>query len=127
MAISSKGGDPPRVEDQDLVSAALAGGNVRRLKKLGFSPRERDGIVYLWPLDHRKAPPRVLRLVVVHDGRKPGIGHTRKRKARPARRKTARPNAGKNAKHNGLNAPKPPLSSRRWMAPDPSFDERQNN
>ncbi|MFA6133943.1 MAG: sigma-70 family RNA polymerase sigma factor [Phycisphaerae bacterium] len=25
MAISSKGGDPPRVEDQDLVSAALAG------------------------------------------------------------------------------------------------------
>ncbi|MFA6135417.1 MAG: IS4 family transposase [Phycisphaerae bacterium] len=48
-----------------------AGGNVRRLKKLGFSPRERDGIVYLWPLDHRKAPPRVLRLVVVHDGRKP--------------------------------------------------------
>lgn len=48
-----------------------AGGNVRLLKKLGFAVREHDGIVYLWPLAHRRQEPLVLRLVVVHDGRKP--------------------------------------------------------
>ena len=47
-----------------------AGGNVRLLKKLGFAVREHDGIVYLWPLRHRHQEPLVLRLVIVHDGRK---------------------------------------------------------
>ena len=47
-----------------------AGGNVRLLKKLGFVVREHDGIVYLWPQKHRGHEPLVLRLVVVHDGRK---------------------------------------------------------
>ena len=62
-----------------LLSELLAGGrsfiiraagNVGLLKKLGFSIREHDGIVYLWPLRHRHREPLVLRLVVVHDGRK---------------------------------------------------------
>jgi|LSQX01.1.fsa_nt_gb hypothetical protein len=48
-----------------------AGGNVRLLKKLGFVVREHDGIVYVWPQAHRDQAPLVLRLVVVHDGRKP--------------------------------------------------------
>lgn len=47
-----------------------AGANVRLLKKLGFEVREHDGIVYLWPATHRGHEPLVLRLVVVHDGRK---------------------------------------------------------
>jgi hypothetical protein len=47
-----------------------AGGNVRLLKKLGFSMREHAGIVYLWPENRRDHAPLVLRLVVVHDGRK---------------------------------------------------------
>jgi len=47
-----------------------AGGNVRLLKKLGFAVREHDGIVYVWPLQHRRREPLVLRLVIVHDGRK---------------------------------------------------------
>ena len=46
------------------------GGNVRLLRKLGFALREHDGIVYLWPQKHRGQEPLVLRLVVVHDGRK---------------------------------------------------------
>jgi hypothetical protein len=48
-----------------------AGGNVRLLRKLGFAVREYDGIVYLWPQGHRQEAPLVLRLVVLHDGRKP--------------------------------------------------------
>ncbi len=48
-----------------------AGANVRLLKKLGFAVREHDGIVYLWPLEHRGQEPLVLRLVVVHDRRRP--------------------------------------------------------
>ncbi len=46
------------------------GGHVRLLRKLGFAVREYDGIVYLWPTTHRNQEPLVLRLVVVHDGRK---------------------------------------------------------
>jgi hypothetical protein len=47
-----------------------AGSHVRLLKKLGFAVREYDGIVYLWPQGRRKEAPLVLRLVVLHDGRK---------------------------------------------------------
>jgi len=49
------------------------GGNVRLLKNLGCV-RESQGIVYLWPdnaAKKKKLPPLRLRLVVVHDGRKP--------------------------------------------------------
>ena len=46
------------------------GSNVRVLRKLGYSLREHDGIVYLWPASKRRRQPLVLRLVVVHDGRK---------------------------------------------------------
>lgn len=46
------------------------GANVRFLKKLGYV-RESSGTVYLWPdrQAQRSAPPIVLRLVVVHNGR----------------------------------------------------------
>lgn len=47
------------------------GSNVRLLRKLDYAVRERDGTVYLWPAKHRSSQPLVLRLVVVHDGRKP--------------------------------------------------------
>src|SRR5581483_1887059 len=48
------------------------GGNVRLLKKLGLA-RERQGTVYLWPdkAAKRQQPPLRLRLVEVHDGRRP--------------------------------------------------------
>ena len=46
-----------------------AGGNVRLLKKLGFTVREYEGIVYLWPQGQREQAPLVLRLVVLNDGR----------------------------------------------------------
>jgi len=42
---------------------------VHLLRKLGYAFKEHDGIVYLWPQDHRDGQPLVLRLVVVHDGR----------------------------------------------------------
>jgi hypothetical protein len=47
------------------------GGNVRLLKDLGYVRRKRD-IVYVWPDKMAAAhqPPLVLRLVVVHDGKK---------------------------------------------------------
>jgi hypothetical protein len=48
-----------------------AGSHVRLLKNLGFTVREYEGIVYLWPETRRDQAPLVLRLVVVHDGRKP--------------------------------------------------------
>lgn len=48
-----------------------AGANVRLLRKLGLAVREYDGIVYLWPENRRQEEPLVLRLVVLHDGRKP--------------------------------------------------------
>jgi hypothetical protein len=47
-----------------------AGANVRLLTKLGYAVREYEGIVYLWPQDKRRQEPLVLRLAVVHDGRK---------------------------------------------------------
>jgi hypothetical protein len=48
------------------------GSNVRLLKNLGYV-REKRGLVYLWPdrVAAKGMPPLVLRLVVVHDGRKP--------------------------------------------------------
>jgi hypothetical protein len=48
------------------------GSNVRLLRKLGYA-RENQGIVYLWPdtAAAERLPPLVLRLVVVHDGKKP--------------------------------------------------------
>jgi len=65
----------------DLLSSIMASGqqliirvgsNVRLLKKLGYAVKEHDGIVYLWPEKKRdRQPPLVLRLVVLHDGRKP--------------------------------------------------------
>jgi hypothetical protein len=63
----------------ELLRSVLAGGhqfivrvgsNVRLLRKLGYAVREHDGIVYLWPHTHRGHEPLVLRLVVVHDGRR---------------------------------------------------------
>lgn len=47
-----------------------AGANVHLLTKLGYAVREHDGIVYLWPRGKRREAPLILRLVVVHDGRK---------------------------------------------------------
>jgi hypothetical protein len=48
------------------------GSNVTLLRELGYA-RVRANIVYLWPDQHRKKdlPPLVLRLVELHDGRKP--------------------------------------------------------
>jgi hypothetical protein len=46
------------------------GSNVRLLKKLGYKVREYDGIVYLWPEKQRKQAPLILRLIVLHDGKK---------------------------------------------------------
>lgn len=48
------------------------GSNVRLLRKLGYAVREYEGIVYLWPDKKKKheANPLVLRLVVLHDGKK---------------------------------------------------------
>lgn len=66
----------------DLLTAILQGGgqflirvgsNVRLLRELGFAQIQDDATVYLWPDSHRKKnlPPLVLRLVELHDGRKP--------------------------------------------------------
>jgi hypothetical protein len=41
------------------------GGNIRLLTDLGGEHEEREGLVYLWPLKHRDAPPVVLRLIVL--------------------------------------------------------------
>jgi len=48
------------------------GSNVRLLRNLGYV-RESEGTVYLWPDQQAKKnqPPVILRLVVVHDGKKP--------------------------------------------------------
>jgi hypothetical protein len=45
------------------------GANVSLLKKLGYKVREHDGIVYLWPQNHRRHKPLVLRCVRVRSGR----------------------------------------------------------
>jgi hypothetical protein len=66
----------------DLLRAILQGGsqflirvgnNVALLRKLGFAQVEANNTVYLWPDKHRKKDllPLVLRLVELHDGRKP--------------------------------------------------------
>ena len=65
----------------DLLKAVLdaghalvirVGSNVRLLKKLGYACREHDGVVYLWPdAKQKRLRPLVLRLVTVHDGKKP--------------------------------------------------------
>jgi hypothetical protein len=66
----------------DLLTAILQGGseflirvgsNVTLLRELGFAVAQADHTVYLWPDKHRKKdlPPLVLRLVELHDGRKP--------------------------------------------------------
>ncbi|MBE3097354.1 MAG: IS4 family transposase [Planctomycetes bacterium] len=66
----------------DLLGAILRGGNqflirvghnVTLLRELGFARVQADNTVYLWPDKHRKKdlPPLVLRLVELHDGRKP--------------------------------------------------------
>ena len=47
-----------------------AGANVHLLTELGYAVREYDGIVYLWPANKRRQEPLILRLVVLHDGRK---------------------------------------------------------
>lgn len=48
------------------------GSNVTLLRELGYA-KVRANIVYLWPDKHRKKdlPPLILRLVELHDGRKP--------------------------------------------------------
>jgi len=66
----------------DLLAAIHRGGsqflirvgsNVTLLRELGFAVTQPDNTVYLWPDKHRKKdlPPQVLRLVELHDGRKP--------------------------------------------------------
>lgn len=60
---------------QDVIAGGRSfiirvGANVQLLKKLDFAVQEHDGIVYLWPLKHRGGAPLILRLVLVHDGRK---------------------------------------------------------
>lgn len=48
------------------------GSNVKLLKQLGYA-RQHDHTVYLWPdaAAKKKQPPLVLRLIVIHDGKKP--------------------------------------------------------
>jgi hypothetical protein len=66
----------------DLLGAILRGGsqflirvgsNVTLLRELGFAQLQQDNLVYLWPDKHRKKnlPPLTLRLIQLHDGRKP--------------------------------------------------------
>jgi hypothetical protein len=45
------------------------GGNVHLLTELGYFHEERDGLVYLWPQEHRQSPPLVLRLIVLRQGK----------------------------------------------------------
>jgi len=49
------------------------GSNVTLLRELGFAQVQANNTVYLWPQKHRKKDlaPLVLRLVELHDGRKP--------------------------------------------------------
>lgn len=57
-----------RLQDRGHAFIVRVGRNVTLLRKLGYSVRERDGIVYLWPGGRRSARPLVLRLVVLQDG-----------------------------------------------------------
>jgi Transposase DDE domain len=45
------------------------GGNLTLLKDLGYSHREGDGLVYLWPQKHRRHRPLVLRLIALRHGK----------------------------------------------------------
>jgi hypothetical protein len=45
------------------------GGNITLLEGLGYYHEERDGLVYLWPQDHRRGRPLVLRLIVLPHGK----------------------------------------------------------
>ena len=45
------------------------GGNITRLKDLGYYHEQRDGLVYLWPQKHRRCRPLVLRLIVLRQGK----------------------------------------------------------
>lgn len=58
--------------DRQVEFVIRVGGNVRLLTRLGRC-REANGIVYLWPSRavQSRQPPLMLRLVVVHDGRRP--------------------------------------------------------
>ena len=47
------------------------GGNITLLKDLGYYHEERDGLVYLWPQQHRRCQPLVLRLIVLNRGKQP--------------------------------------------------------
>jgi hypothetical protein len=60
------------VTDSGRHLLVRVGSNVRLLKNLGYVRQKRD-VVYLWPdeVAAKRMPPLVLRLVVVHDGRKP--------------------------------------------------------
>lgn len=57
-----------RLQDRGHAFIVRVGRNVTLLRKLGYSVRERDGIVYLWPDKHQSGPPLVLRLVMLQDG-----------------------------------------------------------
>lgn len=58
-----------RLQDGGHAFIVRVGRNVTLLRKLGDHTRERDGIVYLWPDKHQSAPPLVLRLLILQDGR----------------------------------------------------------
>lgn len=45
------------------------GGNLTLLRQLGYYEQEGENTVYLWPLDRRKSPPLVLRLIVLRKGK----------------------------------------------------------
>lgn len=57
------------VQQAGLEFIVRVGANVRLLKKLGYAIREHDGIVYLWPQQHRNDEPLVLRRVRVRSKR----------------------------------------------------------
>lgn len=61
------------LQSQGLHFLIRVGANVRLLRSLGYAVREYDGRVYLWPDRERRAgrAPLVLRLIRLHDGRRP--------------------------------------------------------
>lgn len=58
--------------DAELSFVIRVGGNVKLLRNLGYA-RQHAQTVYLWPdqARRRRQPPLVLRLITLHDGRKP--------------------------------------------------------
>lgn len=67
------------------------GSNVKLLKQLGYA-RQHDHTVYLWPdvAAKKKQPPLVLRLIVIHDGKKPMYLVTSLTKSQLSNRQAAR-------------------------------------